>query len=91
MAEPESVPHERFETLKRTRDELRLQIHLGADEARREWEVAETLWSRLQSEMHRFASVAEPSKEKIGDAVSTLAHEVGVAYGRIGAALRREV
>lgn len=80
---------EQFEHLRRMRDELRLQIHLGADEAREEWERAEVLWARLHGEVQRLGEVSErPSKQLLSGATAML-HEVGVAYARIRAALQR--
>lgn len=86
---PEPASHEQFETLRRTRDELRLQVHLGMQEVREEWDSAEVLWARLQGEVHRLGENSKQPSKKLGAAAGALVHEVGIAYGRIRAALQR--
>ena len=90
MPETETIFNEQLENLRRTRDELRLQIHLGADEAREEWERAEAIWVRFEGEVQRFSSMAERPQKQLKEAAIALGHEIGVAYGRIRTALQRE-
>ena len=45
-------PHKLIDDLKRTRDELRLQLHLGSKEAQAEWEQLEKQW-------HAFSAKAD--------------------------------
>lgn len=91
MTESESPSHEQFENLRRTRDELRLQVHLGVAQVREEWDRAEVLWTRLQGEVHRLGDLTEQPKKQLGEAAGALVHEVGIAYGRIRASLGRPI
>jgi hypothetical protein len=91
MPESESPITEQLEHLHRMRDELRLRVHLGADEAREEWERAEVLWDRLQGEVHRLGEVSRRPSRQLKNAAGTLVREVGVAYSRIRTALQRDV
>ncbi len=67
-----------LDRLKRTRDELRLQLHLGTREARDEWD-------RLMLEWAEFARKAqlEKSAEEVGEAARELALRLKTAFDRI--------
>ena len=89
MPETQTPFNEQLENLQRARDELRLRIHLGADEAREEWERAEVLWGRIQGEVHRLGDVSKRPSKQLKTAAGDLLHEVGNAYGRLREALHR--
>ena len=65
------------------RDELRLQVHLLAAEAKDEWEEVEEKWRHLESKMGRVGKSAKESAGEIGAAGEQLAEEIGNAYRRI--------
>jgi len=91
MTQNEQHPVSRIEDLKRVRDELRVRVHLGHEEAVQEWERAEVLWSRLLGEVERFKDVSRAPATELSSAASTLAHSVGESYERIRTALHRPV
>ncbi len=70
------------EGLKRQRDELALQIHLGTMEAKQEWEKLEAKWDD-------FAARADldSSAEGISGALKNLGNELKQGYDRIRKAL----
>ncbi len=74
---PENL-HELFQELRHTRDELRVQIHLGAAEARDEWAVMEKKWGHFRNRA-----------EKVGEATSETTDDVSQALELVGAELRR--
>ncbi|MBO6640139.1 MAG: hypothetical protein JJ920_10565 [Roseitalea sp.] len=67
-----------IDDLKRMRDELRLQLHLGAREAEDEWED-------LMKDWDRFASRAQfdKSAEEVGEAAKQLGLRMKEAYDRM--------
>ena len=68
--------------LKRMRDELALQIHLGTKEAQDEWAELEEKWEKFSADAKLEASAGE-----IGAAVGNLGDELKTAYERIKKAL----
>ena len=72
-----------IEELKRRRDELLVQVHLGKAEARDEWEDAEAKWSKLQGHAERLREQAGEKAAKISEASGVLAEELREAYDRI--------
>ena len=78
-----------FDAIKRTRDEIRLQLHLARAELLEEWEHAETRFNRLEGEVQRLRETAAPPAKELKHAVTELAKDVGETYGRILDALRR--
>lgn len=79
MTEPSSL----VEDLKRLRDELHLQIHLGSKELQDEWAELEQKWDE-------FARNAELEKtaEGLGAAAKAMGDELQKAYERLRKALR---
>lgn len=71
-----------FEDLKRTRDEIRLQIHLASMEARDEWNELETKWEK-------FAQKAQlkETAENLSEAAEELASEIKAGYVKLKKAL----
>lgn len=71
------------EQLKRKRDELRVQVHLGSKEVQDEWE-------ELEGKMEHFSATARLGEtgEGIGDALGQLGHELKLGYERIKEAVK---
>ena len=67
-----------MEDLKRTRDELRLQLHLATREAEDEW-------GNLTGEWDKFLTRAQfdKSSEEVGDAAKELGLRMKAAYDRM--------
>lgn len=70
------------EDLKRTRDEIRLKIHLGSKEVQDEWSALEQRWNSFESRAE-----LDKSAKDVGDALKILGSELKDAYGRIRRAL----
>ena len=68
--------------LKRTRDEIRLQIHLGSKELQEEWAEIESRWSTFESKAELDKSVKD-----VNDAVKILGAELHEALTRVRKAL----
>ncbi|MCB5175663.1 hypothetical protein [Microvirga lenta] len=70
------------EDLKRTRDEIRLKIHLGSKELQEEWSAIEKRWDAFESraELNRSA-------RDVGDALTILGAELKDAFQRVRKAL----
>jgi hypothetical protein len=68
--------------LKRTRDEIKLKIHLGSKEVQDEWGELERRWSSFESKAQ-----LDKSAKDVSDAVKILSSELRDAYTRIRQAL----
>ena len=66
-----------IEDMKKKRDEIRLQLHLGTKEAEAEWE-------ELTEEWDKFLSTAQfdKSKEEVSEAAQQLGSRMKDAYDR---------
>lgn len=74
---------EEIEILEQTRDELKLQAHLGAAEAREVWAKLEKNWEHLESRLKRVGHATQESAEDIEEATKTLVEEIKAGYQRI--------
>jgi hypothetical protein len=72
-----------LESLRAARDEIRVQVHLGAVEAREAWEKAETNWSHLEGRIKVLGEATQESLEDIGGAVEMLAEEIRRGYQHV--------
>jgi methyl-accepting chemotaxis protein len=82
-SEKDSKIHKMVADLATQRDELRLQMHLLAAEAKDEWEEVEEKWQHLESKMGQVGKSAKESAGEIGAAGEQLVEEIGNAYKRI--------
>jgi CBS domain-containing protein len=93
VLEGESVSEfsERFERemegLRRTRDELRVQVHLGAAEAKELWERVEKKWHEAEARARFVAKTAEEPLQDVREAASQLLDEIREGYKKIRRAL----
>jgi hypothetical protein len=81
--EAKSWLHEELETLRRLRDELRLQINLGGKEARERFESAERRWEELETRARSLGRESKAAAGEVGDALRRLAHDVKEAYEHV--------
>ena len=75
------------EELKRQRDELELQLHLGKAEVRDEWAKLETKLDELKTTLSDVGREAGKSAEGVGAAVGLVVEEIKKGYERIKKAL----
>jgi len=71
-----------IEELKRTRDEIRLKIHLASKDLQQEWSELEEHWKTFESKAE-----LDRSAKDVSDAVLILGSELKDAYLRIRRAL----
>lgn len=72
-----------LDRLAQLRDELRLKIHLGAAEARDQWQALEDRWPEVQRTVHRLEEASAESAGEVKAAAKLLLEEVGEGYDRI--------
>ena len=88
MADPLDALEDMIQTLKQQRDELRVQMHLGQAEAKREWEEMEAKWHQLEAKLAAAQDEAKAAGGDVVDATSRLGNEIAKAYSRIFKALK---
>jgi hypothetical protein len=68
------------EDLRRVRDEVQVQLHLGKEEARARWEDLEKHWEHLEGRLKVIRDGSQESLEEIGEAARLLAGEIRKGY-----------
>jgi hypothetical protein len=76
-----------LETLKRERDEIRVQLHLAQAEARDEWERMEKKWENFHGKAAAVGEVAAGASKDVGAAARVLGEELKKGYARIRKAI----
>ena len=79
--------HDELDILRQTRDELRVQLHLGAAEVRDTWEKLEKGWHQLEGRATRVGDAAQETTEDLEEATRHLLDELKEGYERIRKAL----
>ena len=75
------------ETLQQARDELRVQIHLGAAEVREVWDKVEKSWGHLEGRLKRVGEATQESAEDVEKAAKTLLQEIKAGYKNVRGSL----
>lgn len=83
MAEERSAIDKELDGLRRLRDELNVQAHLGRAEVKELWDEAERRWHRLEGEADRLREQAGDSLEQIGEAAELLVDEIKGGYEKL--------
>ena len=89
MASTKSNLESLAEDLQRLRDELEVQLHLGAAEARDEWEQLEHKLGHFRAQVDKVAEAAEDAAEGVGQAASLAGEEIKKGYERIRSLLSK--
>ena len=76
-----------FEDLKRQRDELKVQLHLGKAEVRDEWTKLETRLEEVKATMSKVGREAGKTAEAVGAAMGLAVDEIKKGYDRLRKAL----
>jgi CBS domain-containing protein len=85
--DPSEPMHEELESLRRARDELRLQIHLAKADAKDLWEQVERKYHEAESRLKVLSREAEEPVHEMADALKLLLEEVREGYRRVRRAL----
>lgn len=78
----ESIQKEVAE-LKAYRDELKVQAHLGAAEAKESWQQLENKWPELERRLRAFEGGASEAVQRMADATKELMTEIRTGYKRL--------
>jgi CBS domain-containing protein len=76
-------PNRELDELRRMRDELRVQAHLGRAEVRDRWEQLEKLMGTFESKVKRASRAAEPPLRQLEQDLRQLAGDLRDGYRRI--------
>ena len=71
------------ERIQQLKDELEVQLHLGAAEARDEWAKVEGQLEQFKEQSEQVAEVAEDAVEGVLEAASLAGEEIVKGYERI--------
>lgn len=88
MEEEKSNVEEMIESLKRQRDELALQIHLGNMEAKEEFEKARKRLERLMNDFEPLRGAVEESAETMFTSMKKVGDELLSSFGRVRKSLK---
>lgn len=69
-----------IDSLRTLRDELQVQVRLGAAEAKDAWEGAEKRWNHLEGRLKVLADATQEAADDVGDAVRLLVDEIRDGY-----------
>jgi hypothetical protein len=76
-----------IDVLRQGRDELRVQMHLGAAEAREVWEKVEKNWNHLEARLKVIGQVGQESAEDVEEAAKSLIDEIKAGYNHLKSVL----
>jgi CBS domain-containing protein len=83
MTEVSDRIHEELNSLRRTRDELRVQIHLARADGKDLWEQLEHKFDEMEAKLKSVARGAKAPLHNVGDAARLLLDEIGDGYRKI--------
>lgn len=83
MADERNPIDKELDVLRRLRDELNVQAHLGRAEVQELWEDAERRWHKLEGEAERLREQAREPLEQIGEAAELLMDEIKSGYEKL--------
>lgn len=78
---------EEVDRLRQTRDELRVQAHLGAVEVKDRWARLEKSWHELEAHAKRVGAAAHDASDDVEEATRQLVDELKHGYEKIRSAL----
>ena len=74
---------EEVDRVRQTRDELRVQMHLAAAEAKDSWAGLEERWQRLEQRLERIGRATHEASDDVHDATRSLLQELKHGYEKI--------
>lgn len=75
--------HTEADALRTLRDELRVQLHLAASEARDSWEELERKWHHFEARLGKLGRVSSEAADDVESATTLLLDELKHGYARI--------
>ena len=72
-----------LETLKTTRDELRVRLHLGKLDAQEQWDQIEKQWQHVESKLKVAGEAGREIAEDIGEAANLTIDEIKEGYAKL--------
>jgi len=69
--------------LREVRDELRVQLHLGAAEARDAWHEVEQRWQHLEGKLKLLRDESREDLGEVGEAAGLLVSEIKDTYAHL--------
>ncbi|MFT5457626.1 MAG: hypothetical protein ACI9K2_004123 [Myxococcota bacterium] len=66
-------------------------MHLGGEDLRDLWTAAEVKWSRVEGEWKRLVNEVEAPTDEMRHGFKAMVTDVGEAYTRMRAAIKRDV
>lgn len=87
MADVGDKLEQEWKALQRSRDELRVQIHLGRAEAKEQWERIEHRYQEAESKLKSIARESEAPLREVRAAAKLLLQEIREGYRQIRSAL----
>ena len=71
------------EELRATRDEIKLQLHLGKMDARDQWDQIEKQWEHAEGKLKQLAEAANETTEDIAEATQMVLSEMKDGYKKL--------
>ncbi|MCA9263854.1 MAG: hypothetical protein KDA60_08380 [Planctomycetales bacterium] len=83
MSEKKSVVEELIRDLKQQRDELRLQLHLGAQEAKEEWDSLDEKLNQMSQRFDPLKEAVEEAADDVWESLKLVGGEIKEGFQRI--------
>jgi hypothetical protein len=90
MSEAKRRFEELLEDLKRQRQEIAVQIHLGKAEVKKEWQQLESKWEELKKQSGPALEVMGDSAKGVGAALDLAREELEKGYRRLRELLKEK-
>ncbi len=92
MSETKAALKELLKALKTDRDELRVQLQLGANEIKEElqseWEITERGWTKLRAQLREAGANLSETAEDFGDDLGEFSEQAREMTEKAGAEIR---
>ena len=69
-----------LDQLRKVRDELQVQLHLGRAEVKERWEKLEKDWSHVEGKLKVLREESKGELEEVAEAGRNLVHEIRKGY-----------
>ena len=74
---------EEFDQLRKVRDELRVQLHLGRAEVKERWEKLEKDWAHVEGKLKLLRDESKGDLQDVADAGRNLLQEIRKGYDHL--------